>query len=185
MARQISWRGVLSPDGPGDGRPEAQRLWRPGSPVVPPRSIVDSVRLMQVGAVLEVAEIIRGFLTRGQLRDAIAHEARAGRLVATDADIEGVLRVALTVTTLTAAVSCAIWLVMARVTARGSRWGRIIASVLYALSVGVFFGGLLPTAGLFARTFALALLLIGAWTLVRLWHRDSSAYIRYQTSPQE
>jgi hypothetical protein len=91
---------------------------------------------MQLGAVLEVAEIIRGFLTRGQLRDAIANEARAGKLVATDADIEGVLRFALTVTTLAAAVSCVIWLVMARVTARGSRWGRIVASVLYALSVG-------------------------------------------------
>jgi hypothetical protein len=185
MARQISWRGVLSPDGPGDGRPEAQRLWRPGTPLVPPRSIVDSVRLMQFGALLEVAEIIRGFLTRGQLRHAIANEARAGQLVATDADIEGVLRVVLTVTTVTAALGCAVWLVMARVTARGSRWGRIVASVLFPLSVVTFFGGLLPTAGLFARTLALALLLVGAWALIRLWHRDSSAYIRYQTSPQD
>ncbi len=185
MARQISWRGVLSPDGPGDGRPEAQGQWRPGSPVIPPRSIVDSVRLMQFGAILEVAEVIRGVLTRGQLRDAIAREARAGGLAATDADIEGVLRVTLTVTTVTASVSCVLWLLMARVTARGSRWGRIIASVLFALSVGSFFGGLLPTAGLFARTLALALLMVGAWALVRLWHRDSSAYIRYQTSPQE
>jgi hypothetical protein len=140
---------------------------------------------MQVGAGLEVAEVIRGFLTRDQLRAAVANEARAGNLVATDADIEGVLRVALTVTTLTAVLSCVIWLVMARVTARGSRWGRIVASVLFALSVGSFFGGLLPTAGPFARTFALALLLVGAWALVRLWHRDSSAYIRYQTSPPE
>lgn len=185
MARPISWRGVLSPDGPGDGQPEAQRDWRPGTPVVPPRSIVDSVRLMQFGAVLEVAEIIRGFLTRGQLRDAIVNEARTGRLVASDADIETVLRVSLGVTTVAAAVSCVLWLVMARVTARGSRWGRIIASVLFALAVGSFFGGLLPTAGLFAQAFALALLLVGAWTLVRLWHRDSSAYIKYQTSPQD
>lgn len=185
MARQISWRGVLSPDGPGDGRPEAQRLWRPGTPLVPPRSIVDSVRLMQFGAVLEVAEILRGFLTRGQLRTAIVNEARAGRLVATDADIEGLLRLYLTITTVTAVVGCALWLYLASVTERGSRWGRIVASVLFALAVGGFFGGLLPTAGLFAKTFALALLVIGAWALVRLWHRDSSAYITYQTRPQE
>ena len=185
MARQISWRGVLSPDGPGDGRPEAQRLWRPGTPVVPPRSIVDSVRLMQFGAALEVAEIVRGFLTRGQLHDAIAREAAASHLVATEADIDGVLRVSLTVTTVTAALACALWLYLARVTARGSRWGRIVASVLFALAVGSFFGGLLPTAGLFAQAFALALLAVGAWTLVRLWHRDSSAYIKYQTRPQE
>jgi hypothetical protein len=185
MARQISWRGVLSPDGPGDGQPGAQRLWRPSSPVVPPRSIVDSVRLMQFGAVLEVAELIRGFLTMGQLRAAIRHEATTGSLVATDADVERVLRLALTVTTVTAAISCVVWLVLARATARGSKWARIIASVLFAVSVGTFFGGLLPTAGLFARTFALALLLVGAWTLVRLWHRDSSAYIKYQNTPQD
>lgn len=185
MARQISWRGVLSPDGAGDGRPEAKVPWRPGTPVVPPRSIVDSVRLMQFGAGLEVVEVVRGFLTRGQLREAIVGEATNGQLIATDADVERVLRVALTVTTLAAVVSCAIWLVMARVTARGSRWGRIIACVLYAVSLGSFFGGLLPTAGLFARSLAMGLLLIGAWALVRLWHRDSSAYIRYQTTPQE
>lgn len=185
MARQISWRGVLSPDGPGDGRPEAQRLWRPGTPVVPPRSIVDSIRLMRFGAALEVAEILRGFLTRDQLRAAIVNEAKAGRLVATDADIDGVLRVTLTVTTVTAVLGCALWLYMARVTARGSKWGRIVASVLFALAVASFFGGLLPTAGLFAQTFALALLVVGAWALIRLWHRDSSAYIKYQTSPQD
>jgi hypothetical protein len=184
MARQIRWRGVLSPDGAGDGRPEVSQAWRPGTPVVPPRSILDSVRLMKFGAALEVAEIIRGFLTRGQLRDAIAHEAVSGQLVATDADVERVLRVVLTVTTLTAVVSCAIWLIMARVTARGSSWGRIVASVLFALSVATFVGGLLPTAGLFARAFALALLLVGAWALIRLWHRDSTAYIKYQTTPQ-
>jgi hypothetical protein len=184
MARQIRWRGVLSPDGAGDGRPEVQ-TWRPGSPLVPPRSIVESVRLMQFGAALEVLEVIRGFLTRGQLREAIQHEVVAGKLQATSADIDRVLQVSLTVTTVTAVIACAIWLYLAHVTARGSRWGRICASVLFAFALGGFFGALLPTAGLFAQTFALALLVVGAWTLVRLWHRDSSAYIKYQSRPQE
>ena len=57
--------------------------------------------------------------------------------------------------------------------------------MLFPLALGVFAGGLLPTAGLFARTLALALLLIGGWALVRLWHRDSSAYINYQTIPRD
>jgi hypothetical protein len=184
MARQINWRGVLSPDGPGDGRPDGT-AWRPGSPLVPPRSIVDAVRLMQFGAGLEVVEVIRGFLTRGQLRDAIRHEVAVGKLPATAADIEGVLRFTLTLTTVVALVSAVIWLAVARATARGSRWARIIASVLFPVSLGLFAGGLLPTAGLFARTLALALLLVGAWALVRLWHRDSSAYIRHQSAPTD
>ncbi|WP_457256140.1 hypothetical protein [Pedococcus sp. P5_B7] len=181
MARQINWRGVLSPD---DGRPD-DTTWRPGSPLVPPRSIIDAVRLMQFGAALEVLEVVRGFLTRGQLRDAIRHEVAVGKLPATNADIEGVLRFTLGLTTAVAIVSCLIWLAMARATARGSRWARIIASVLFPLSLGLFAGALLPTAGLFARTLALGLLLVGAWTLVRLWHRDSSAYIRYQSTPKD
>ncbi|NYG06684.1 hypothetical protein BJ986_001171 [Phycicoccus badiiscoriae] len=184
MARQISWRGVLSPDGPGASHPEPA-VWRPGTPLVPPRSIVDAVRLMQFGAVLEVAEIVRGFATRDQLRAAIVHDAAAGRLVATDADVDRVLQITLTVTTVTAAVACVIWLVMSRITARGSRSGRIVASGLFALDVGSFVGALLPTAGTFGQTFALAILVIGAWAVVRLWHRDSSAYIRYQTRPQD
>lgn len=184
MARQINWRGVLSPDGPGDGRPD-DTTWHPGSPLVPPRSIVDSVRLMQFGAALEVLEVVRGFLTRGQLRDAIRNEVAVGKLPATDADIEGVLRFTLSLTTVVAIVSCLIWLAMARATARGSRWSRIIASVLFPVALGLFAGGLLPAAGLFARTLALALLLVGAWALVRLWHRDSSAYIRYQSNPTD
>jgi hypothetical protein len=184
MARPINWRGVLSPDGPGDGRPD-DTTWRPRDPLVPPRSIVDAVRLMQFGAGLEVLEVIRGLLTRGQLRDAVKAEVVAGKLEAMSADIDRVVEFSLTLTTVVAIVSCVVWLAMARATARGSRWARIIASVLFPLSLGVFAGGLLPTAGAFARTLALALLLVGAWALVRLWHRDSSAYIKHQSTPQD
>jgi hypothetical protein len=46
----------------------------------------------------------------------------------------------------------------------------------------VFFGGLLPTAGPLARTLAVVLLMVGVFAVVRLWHRDSSAYIRYRSS---
>ena len=184
MARQIRWRGVLSPDGPGDGRPEVQ-TWRPGSPLVPPRSITESVRLMQFGAFLEGLEVVRGFLTRGQLRAAIQQEVRASDLSANQADIDKVLDFSLTLTTVVAVVGCVIWLLLARATRRGSRWARIIASALFPVYLGLFAGGLLPTAGQFAFAFALALLLVGGWTLVRLWHRDSSAYLRYQNTPRD
>ncbi|SDP65123.1 hypothetical protein SAMN04489867_3302 [Pedococcus dokdonensis] len=184
MARQIRWRGVLSPDGAGDGRPE-EHTWQPGKPLVPPRSIVESVRLMQFGAFLEVCEVLRGFLTRAELRDAIRREVVVGKLPATDADIEGVLRFTLGLTTIVAVAACVIWLALARATARGSRWARIIASVLLPVYVGLFAGALLPTAGKFAFTLAFAILFVGAWAVVRLWHRDSSAYIRYQNTPRD
>ena len=74
---------------------------------------------------------------------------------------------------------------MSRATLRGSRWGRWISCLLLALAFGVFAGGLLATAGPFARALALAQLFIGAWALVRLWHRDSSAYITFQTTPED
>jgi hypothetical protein len=184
MARPIRWRGVLSPDGPGNGRPDVH-TWRPGTPLVPPRSIIESVRLMQFGAALEVLEVVRGILTRGQLRDAIRNEVAVSKLPATSADINRVLEFSLTLTTSVAIIGCVIWLALARATQRGSRWARIIASALFPVYIGLFAGALLPTAGLFAYTFALALLLVGAWTLVRLWHRDSSAYIHYQSIPTD
>jgi hypothetical protein len=140
---------------------------------------------MWFAAGLNLLEIVRAFLTRSQLRAAVAAEARSSRLVATEAGIDRVVQVSLTVTTVAALASALTWVVMARLTLRGSRWGRIVASVLFALALGGFFAGALPTAGRFAQVFALALLLLGAWALVLLWRKDSTAYIRYQNVPQE
>jgi hypothetical protein len=183
MARQISWRGVLSPDAPGDG---AQRTgWRPADPVRPPRSIVEASRLMQFGALLSILEIPRALLTRGDLRRAYAAEARAQGAVVTPADLDRLVGLSLTITVVVALVSAGLWFSMSRTTLRGSRWGRWGACALFVLALVLFFGGLLPTAGLLARVFAVALLVVGAWALVRLWHRDSSAWIGYRTRPQE
>jgi uncharacterized membrane protein len=140
---------------------------------------------MQFAAALNLLEIVRAFLTRDDLRAAVLAEATSSELLATDAGVDRVVQVSLTVTTVVAVVSAVIWVVMSRATLRGSKWGRIVACVLFALAVGGFFAGALPTAGPFARVFALALLLLGAWTLVLLWRKDSSAYIRYQSTPQE
>ena len=181
MARQISWRGVLSPDTPGG----AQRVdWRPTEPVRPPRSIVDASRLMQFGALLCVLEVARALLTRDALRRAYEGQVRREGLTASSADLDRLVAFSLSVTVIVAVGSAVVWWLMGRATLRGSRWGRWGACALLVLALVVFFGGLLPTAGLFARVFAVALLVIGAWALVRLWHRDSSAWIRYRTQPQ-
>lgn len=185
MARQIQWRGALSADGAGDGRRPERPVWRPGSPVVPPRSIVEASRVMQFAGVLSLLEIGRAFLTRNDLRAAFAGESRAqGAAVGAD-DLDRVVMIGLTVTVVWAVIAAVTWFVMARTTLRGSRWGRWIACGLLPVAIGAFFGGLLPTAGLFARVFALAMLLLGAWALVLLWQRDSSAWIRFTTQPQD
>jgi uncharacterized membrane protein (UPF0136 family) len=183
MARQISWRGVLSPDGAGDGRPQ-RATWRPVSPITPPASIVEAVRAMQAGALLSLLEVVRAWLTRGALRDAFAQAASTQGRAATPDELDRLVTVALTVSTVAGLVAAAVWFWMSRVTARGSKWGRWGACLLLALALGVFFGGLLPTAGLLHQVLALVLLLVGVWAVVRLWHPDSSAWIRYQTTPQ-
>lgn len=183
MARQISWRGVLSPDRPGTGRPE-RAVWRPGTPLAPPASVVEAVRAMQAGAVLSLVEVVRAWLTRGSLRDAFTQAASTQGRAATPEELDRLVTVALTVSTVVGLLAAVLWFWMSRVTARGSKWGRIGACVLLALAVGIFFGGLLPTAGLFHQVLAVVLLLVGVWAVVRLWHPDSSAWIRYQTTPQ-
>jgi hypothetical protein len=184
MARQISWRGVLSPDAPGDGR--AQRVdWRPSEPLQPPRSTVDAARLMQFGALLCVLEVPRALLTRDALRRAYEGQVRQDGFSASSADLDRLVALSLSITVIVAVGSAVVWFLMSRATLRGSRWARWGACALFVLALVVFFGGLLPTAGLFARVFAVALLVIGAWALVRLWHRDSSAWIRYHSRPED
>lgn len=180
MARQISWRGLLSPDA-GDGRPE-RAAWHPAAPYDRPRSIVEAVRAMQVGAVLSLLEIVRAFLTRADLRDAFASEAALQGKVASAADLDQIVSISLTITTIAGLAAGTLWWSMSRAADRGSKWGRLFACALLALALGVFFGGLLPTAGPLSRTVAVVLLIVGGFAVVRLWHRDSSAYIRYRNS---
>jgi hypothetical protein len=139
---------------------------------------------MQAGAVLSLVEVVRAWLTRGSLRDAFAQAASTQGRAATPEELDRLVTVALTVSTVVGLLAAALWFWMSRVTARGSKWGRIGACLLLALALGIFFGGLLPTAGLFHQVLAVVLLLVGAWAVVRLWHPDSSAWIRYQTTPQ-
>ncbi|MGO4341038.1 hypothetical protein [Pedococcus sp. 2YAF34] len=183
MARQIRWRGALSPDTAGDGRAAERTTWRPGSPVVPPQSILETVRLLQVGAVLSLLEVPRAFFTRGALHTAFAAEARSQGARVNASDLDSIVALSLTISIAWAVVSAVAWFSLAQAASRGSWWARWLGCALYAIALVVFFGGLLPTAGLFARTLALSLLLIGAWTLVRWWHRDSSAWIRYSNRP--
>lgn len=139
---------------------------------------------MQAGAVLSLLEVLRAWLTRSSLRDAFAQAASTQGRAATPDELDRLVTVALTVSTVAGLLAAAVWFWMSRVTARGSKWGRLGACVLLVLAFGVFFGGLLPTAGLLHQVLAVVVLLVGVWAVVRLWHPDSSAWIRYQTTPQ-
>jgi uncharacterized protein YjbI with pentapeptide repeats len=147
--------------------------------------VVEAARLMQFGALLNLAEVVRALLTRDALRRAFAGEARTRGATVTGADLDRVVSLALTVTVGTALVSAVLWWGLSRATLRGSRWGRWEACGLFVLALAIFFGGLLPTAGLFARVVAVSLLVVGAWALARLWHPDTTAWIRYRSEPQE
>lgn len=185
MARQIRWRGVLSPDTAGDGRAAEPTTWRPGSPVVPPQSILETVRLLQVGGVLSLLEIPRALLTRGALHTAFAAEAKLQGATVNTRDVDSIVALSLTISVAWAIVSAVAWFGLARSAGLGSSWARWVGCALFAIALVVFFAGLLPTAGLFARVLAWSLLVIGAWTLFRWWHRDSSAWIRYANRPTE
>lgn len=182
MARMRSWRGMPSFDPVGDGRP-VRPEWRPTEPVTPPRSAVEAVRAMQVGAALSVLDVVRAFLFSGHLRPAFAAEAQRQGSTVTSGDLDALVTLALTVTTAVGLVAATAWFVLSRLTARGSKWGRIVACVLLALGALSFFGGLVPTAGPLARTLPLVGLMVGVYAVARLWHRDTSAWIRYQSRP--
>ncbi|NNM47211.1 hypothetical protein [Knoellia koreensis] len=184
MARSIRLRGVLSPDGPADGQRE-RGTWRPTEPLTPPRSTVEAVRAMQVGAVLSLLEVVRAVLTRGQLRAAFDAEAHSQNRSLNAHDLDAVVTVGLSVSVVVGMLGALVWWWQSRVTARGSKWGRIASCVLLAAALVGFFGGLIPTAGPFARMSAMLLLAAGVFAVVRLWHRDSSAWISYQSTPQD
>ncbi len=148
--------------------------------VAPPPSLRNAVRLMYLGAALQVIAGVILFVVVSRLRedggvhDAFAEQARkAGR---DEAEVQSLIdgsvsawRVGIVLGTL---VLTALWLLLARTNARGLRWARITATVLGLLalvsSIYTLLGAVNPGS-------IVGVILVAA-ILLLLYRPESSAY---------
>ncbi|MFT3716263.1 MAG: hypothetical protein QM774_10035 [Gordonia sp. (in: high G+C Gram-positive bacteria)] len=160
---------ALSPDGDATASPAA------------PASIRLAVRLMYLGAVLQLVSMVVSIYTLGHLKTdpALQEQYRKGAHMSADEfsrqvdTIVGNGRILVSALSVAAA---ALWLVMAVYNGRGRRWARTAATALGAIGVifsatGLFASG--GTAGLISGVVSIVLAIA---VLILLYRPDSTRY---------
>ena len=175
-----SWPGSGSPSGPGGpsaATPLAQYApgsgpqWRPARSEIPP-AVLGSIRLMYVGAVVTLADLIFGAVAAARDNAYWVKHQNAARLAVRLAakhnqTMAGVLDLT---TVLGGALGIVCWLVIARACRRGRSWTRVASTVLLALNTAGLLTVLLATHDdVGVKTASLLVWIVGLAATIPLW----------------
>lgn len=150
----------------GDRQPETER-----QPSSAPASVRTAVRLMYAGAVASLIGVVVG-LVEGVSKSAI-HKA-APKL--TPAQVSTAASVALVFVIVAGLIGVALWLVIARASARGKNWARITGTVFFGLETLSLVLGLARPEAAAVKIYPVLIWLIGLGAVFFLWRRESSSY---------
>lgn len=142
-----------------------------------PSSIQTAVKLMYAGAALSLIELIVGLATIGSLKSAIVTAGnKAGKhYTATQVHDLEVTSIALGV--IAGVIAIGLWLWMARASATGHSYARIVGTVLFGLNTLFLLIGLArPHVGL-GLVFNVLVWLAGLGAVIMLWRKESSEYL--------
>jgi hypothetical protein len=147
----------------------------------PPRAVVSAVRLMYVGALLELTALITIIVSTASVKAAIL--AKDPHFTASQ--WHAVLTTSLVPDELFAPVAVGLWLVMAWAHRRGCRWARLVFTGFFAISAFGVFAALAQGAALYATAdliagAALCLLELAVFTLI--FNDESDAHYRRDAS---
>jgi hypothetical protein len=154
---------------------------RPGAP----RSVVTvfaAVRVMYLGAAVELGTIITVFASLDSLRAAIA-ERTPGY---TSAQWHAELLNRMVPLVIAAAIACGVWLWMAWANGRGHRWGRVTFAAFFGLTTISLLSGLAEGAATYAPADLIAgvvLWVLALAAVVLIFNRRSGGY--YRQAPTE
>jgi hypothetical protein len=147
-----------------------------------PKSALNAVKLMYVGAGLSLIGLILGLATIGSLKNDILTAAHSAHktLTATQLHTAEVAGVAFVI--ITGLIGVGLWLWMARMNGAGKSWARIVASVLFALSTLSVLTSIARPSAIETRILGLLVWLAGLGAIALLWQRESSDFFTSQSS---
>ncbi len=155
---------------------------RPGQP----QSIRTAVRLMWAGAALGALGFIFTLVFSHRIKVAVGKAAvKANRTLKSEgkkqltlSQIHSLESATIAILLIVLIIGVLLWLWMAWANGKGSSWARIVASVLFALNtLYLFFAASRATV---TAIFVGLGWLIGLATIVFLWRRDSTEFIKSQ-----
>ena len=171
-------QGAYPPAMPGYEAPTAR------GPVSQPASIALAVKLMYVGAALSLLGIIVTFLSRDTIRDSVEKASRDATKPMTSDQMDAAVALGVGFGVVLGLIGVALWLWMAAVNGRGRKWGRVVATVFFGLSVLSLLGSLVQKPPVLSLVLGLVSLLLGAYIIVLLYKRESTEYYEAQSAPR-
>jgi heme A synthase len=154
------------------------------APVERPASIAQAVKLMYVGAALSLLGIIVTVLMKGAIRDAVEKASEKATTPMTDTQIDAAVTLGVTFAVITGLIGVALWVWMASANGKGRKWARIVATILFVLSVLSILSSLLQHPPALALILNLVMLALGAYILYLLYRPESTQYYEAQSAPR-
>jgi len=139
-----------------------------------PTPISRAIRLMYVGAVGSLIGIGVDFIGIGGLKTRIANANHK----LSPAQVTSAEHLSIAFFIIGGLIAAGLWIWMARGTAAGKSWARIVSTVLFALDTILQFVGLAGGASVGGRIFAILIWLVGLVVIILLWQRASSEYFQ-------
>jgi len=137
-----------------------------------PNSVQTAVRLMYAGAGLSFIELIVGLATISSVKTAI----KKAYPHYTASQVHSLEVASIGIGVLVGLISIGLWLWMARASANGHNYARIVGSVFFGLNTLFLLLSLArPHAGL-GLVFNVLVWLAGLGAVIMLWRRESAAY---------
>ncbi|NHA69883.1 hypothetical protein [Phycicoccus flavus] len=168
------------PQNPYGGAPAAA----PAGPVTRPRSMDLAVLLMRVGAGLTLLSLLFVFTASSEIRTAIQDGMAESGSAVDPGTVDAFVALGYVVGTVFTVGAAAMWLWMAWANGKGRSWARIVATVLFGISLLFFLLGLLQAAPVLERLLGVVQQLVGLGAVVLMFRRESSEWYRAMSAPR-
>ena len=154
------------------------------APVERPASIAQAVKLMYVGAALSLLGIIVTVLMRGAIRDALVKASQKAAKPMSASQIDAAMNLAVVFAVVSGLIGVALWVWMAAANGRGRKWARIVATILWVLSLLSTLSSVLQHPPALALVLNIVMLALGAYILYLLYRPESTQYYEAQSAPR-
>ena len=141
-----------------------------------PQSVRNAVRLMYVGAALEVIAAIVALLTRSSLKSSIL-KSHPNYTAAQLHTAETARAVALVIG---AVIAIALWIWMAQANGRGLSWARVLSAVFFGISTLSLLGSLIVARSAGSLIIGVIVWLVGLAAIILLFSKESKPFFHKQ-----
>lgn len=149
-----------------------------------PPAMDKAVKLMQAGGIWQLVSLLLVFVSKGEIRTAVEESAAETDPSMTQSKIDAAVNAIVVTGIVFGLLGVALWFWMASVNGKGRSWGRIVATVLFAISLLSTLYSLFTPGAALSKVAAFVGFLIGAGAIYFMYQKESSDYYRAGSAPR-